>query len=230
MIEKKTSAETQPVITSFKGLTHEFKCRKFQFEVGKTYSVSGGVKACSSGFHACENPLDVWGYYPIIDDDGRLTRYAEVEQSGSTDRENDIIASAFIIIKAELKFGEFITRAVKWLCDKAAGENNSSGASAQIGSSGNSAQIGSSGGFAQIGSSGDSARIASSSSYARIASEGDNAVIASAGENTIITVKKGAWVSLAEFSNGKCIGFATGCIEKDGTYKASGGKLVEVQP
>ncbi|MBD3844244.1 hypothetical protein IED13_00940 [Bosea sp. SSUT16] len=243
-------AKEAAAITSIKGFDHEFKCRGFQFEVGKTYEVKGDVKACRNGFHAVsmDAPLHVWDFYPIIDDEGRLTRYAITEQTGATDEEKTEkgtkIASASISIKMELSLPEFIRKAVERIVDLTRGKTadaagysaqiGSSGYYARIGSSGCSAQIGSSGDYAQIGSSGDYAQIGSSGDSARINSTGRDAVIASAGPGTTASGIDGAWVSLAEFIDGKCVGFATGCIGKDGlkpntAYRALGGKLVEVE-
>ena len=67
-----------------------------------------------------------------------------------------------------------------------------------------------------------------------MAADGKDSVIASSGHNTVARGVAGTWVSLAEFdSNGKCIGFATGCIGTDGipenvNLHAKGGKLVPV--
>ena len=181
-------------ITAIKAFDADLRCRGFQYEVGETYRHEGAVIACSGGFHACENPFDVWSYYPVVDSDGRLARYAEVELGGATDRRDDKIAAAEITIKAELKLPDFVKRAVASIIAATKGKDEvgnraqigSSGYDAQIGSSGNRAQIGSSGEGAQIGSSGYGAQIGSSGYDAQIGSSGNRAQIGSSGEGAQI--------------------------------------------
>ena len=103
-------------IVTFKGFNKDLKCRDFQFEIGKTFHHEGKVEACGSGFHACECPFDVFGYYPPAD-----SRYAETISFGVTDREEDgdtKIASASITIKAELTLPQFIQRGIDWIWSK----------------------------------------------------------------------------------------------------------------
>ncbi len=99
-------------VVSVKGFDKNLQCRGFQFEVGKTYEHQGEVKACASGFHAVENPLDVFDYYPPSE-----SRYCVVQQSGELARHvgDSKIASARILIEAELTIPEFVTRAIKWV-------------------------------------------------------------------------------------------------------------------
>ncbi|ECD0494802.1 hypothetical protein EUV51_02735 [Salmonella enterica subsp. enterica serovar Bareilly] len=103
-------------IVTFKGFNKELKCRDFQFEIGKTFHHEGKVEACGSGFHACECPFDVFGYYSPAD-----SRFSETISFGVTDREEDgdtKIASASITIKAELTLPQFIQRGIEWIWSK----------------------------------------------------------------------------------------------------------------
>ena len=180
-------------ITAYKGFDKDFKCRDFQYEVGKTYEMDGDIKCCSRGFHACESPMEVFDHYDML-----TSRFAAVEQSGKIDKEDNStkVCSSRIKIKAELKLADIINLGVEWLKEitapskiKANNSSNngnsakigSSGYYAQIGSSGYYAKIGSSGYYAKIGSSGDSAQIGSSGYYAKIGSSGDYAKIGSSG-------------------------------------------------
>ncbi|HIC3606136.1 TPA: DUF7666 domain-containing protein [Salmonella enterica] len=103
-------------IVTFKGFNKDLKCRDFQFEIGKTFHHDGKVGACSSGFHACECPFDVFSYYSPAD-----SRFAETISFGITDREeygDTKIASASITIKAELTLPQFIQRGIEWIWSK----------------------------------------------------------------------------------------------------------------
>ena len=172
-------------IKSYKGFDKNLKCRDFQYEIGKEYEMDGEIKVCSRGFHACESPLEVFDYYPMIG-----SRFCEVEQDGNISKEDrgTKICSSKIKIKAELKLADMINLGVEWLKDitspekiKTSIKDNSSGDDAKIGSSGNYAKIGSSGDDAKIGSSGDGAKIGSSGNYAQIGSSGNYAKIGSSG-------------------------------------------------
>ena len=105
-------------IKSYKGFNADLTCRGFQYEVGKEYNHTGAVSACNSGFHACENPMDVLGFYPPCDDNGRPRRYCEVEQSGNIDRGNDKICSSRLRVVAEIGIEGLIKAGVKFIFDK----------------------------------------------------------------------------------------------------------------
>ena len=49
---------------AFKGFDKNLKCRDFQYEVGKTYTMDEEPKLCEKGFHFCQRLTDVFSYYP----------------------------------------------------------------------------------------------------------------------------------------------------------------------
>ena len=100
---------------TYKGFDKDLKCRGYQYEVGKEYEHKGFVKCCNSGFHACENPLEVLGYYGPAN-----SRYFEVEQSGElqTDDDGSKVASSKISIKCEIGLRGLIAAGVKFILEK----------------------------------------------------------------------------------------------------------------
>ena len=111
--------ETEKKIKSYKGFNSDMTCRDFQFEVGKEYEEKGKIEACEKGFHACENPMDVFGYYPPSN-----SRYCEIEQSGSIDIGEDKIASSKIHIRCEIGLSGIIQAGVKFILDKVNWKND----------------------------------------------------------------------------------------------------------
>jgi len=107
--------QKKETITAFKGFDKNLQCREFQYEIGKTYNHDGKVKACGSGFHACEYPLDVFGYYPPGE-----SWFATVEQSGDLSRDSGDtkVASRSITVKAEIDILFLVKAAIEYTTSK----------------------------------------------------------------------------------------------------------------
>ncbi|MDS9482517.1 hypothetical protein RMH78_03255 [Pseudomonas aeruginosa] len=108
----KKKAASEEVVTAYKGFKQDLTCRDYQFEIGGTYKHDGEVEACASGFHSCEYPLDVFGYYAPGD-----SRFAIVKASGQLSRHDDDskIASATLVVEAEISMPTMISRAIDWI-------------------------------------------------------------------------------------------------------------------
>jgi len=70
-------------IKGVKGFDKNMQCQGFQYAEGKSYETAK-AKCCETGFHFCENPLDVFSYYAP----GESVFHA-VEGSGESDRRGD---------------------------------------------------------------------------------------------------------------------------------------------
>jgi len=103
---------------AYKGFDKDLKCRGFQYEIGKEYTLDGDVKICNKGFHACKYPFDVLGYYSPVDNNGNLHRYCTVTQSGEIQENGDKTASSHIHIETEIGLNGLIKAGVKFIFDK----------------------------------------------------------------------------------------------------------------
>ncbi|RUG81076.1 hypothetical protein [Pseudomonas aeruginosa] len=109
---RKKKTEVEEIVTAYKGFKQDLTCRGYQFEIGGTYKHEGEVEACASGFHSCEYPLDVFGYYAPSE-----SRFAIVKASGQLSRHDDDskIASATLVVEAEISMPTMISRAIDWI-------------------------------------------------------------------------------------------------------------------
>ena len=113
-------------IKGYKGFNKNLQCRDFQYKINGEYEEKGKIKTCSNGFHFCEEPFDVFSYYPPCSEDGE-NRYCEVEGSGNIDRDDDDskIASSKIKIKAEIGLNGIIKAGINFILEKIDWNNNS---------------------------------------------------------------------------------------------------------
>ena len=187
----------------YKGLDENFRCRDYQFEVGKTYKHVGVVKACSSGFHSCENPWDVLSYYDIT------SRFAVVEIAGdtATHSEDSKIASAEITFKAEIKLPEFITDCINFLKDACKSEiTAASGYSSQLAASGYSSQLAASGDSSKLAASGYSSKLAASGDSSKLAASGCSSKLAASGYSSKLAASGDYSIAMCAGINSKVKG------------------------
>ncbi len=100
---------------AFKGFDKELKCRDFQFEIGKEYEEKE-ASLCNKGFHACEYPLDCFGYYAPAD-----SRFCEVEVDATDERHSDDtkICGTKIKIGAEIGIPGLVKAAIEYVTERA---------------------------------------------------------------------------------------------------------------
>jgi hypothetical protein len=105
---------TEKVIKGYKGFNKDMTCRGFQYAVGKDYE-TGQAIICESGFHACENPHEVFSYYSAGE-----SKFCEVEQSGEIQKHDDDskVVSTKININTEISVFNICKIAVQSFFDR----------------------------------------------------------------------------------------------------------------
>ena len=165
---------------AYKAFNTDFTCNGKQYEENTTYEESGN-KICEAGvMHYCENPFDVLDYYPLVNENGEILEFAEVEPLGDVFKQENKSATNKLHIKAKLGLKGFIKACIDFTIEKTKIEEIENGI--ENDNSNNSAQI---------GSSGDSAKITS---------KGKHSVIMAAGYQSQAKAKKGSWITLAEWA------------------------------
>ena len=186
-------------IRAYKAFDQNMQCRGFQFDVGQTYEHDGPVKACESGFHACENPLDVWSYYPLD------SRYAVVELGGDVSRHDgdSKIAAARITISAEIALTQIISDGIAYLmgrCQGARGDNS---------------QLAASGNRSKLAASGDRSKLAASGNCSQLAASGENCVCVAASPGSTARAGAGGAIALT-YHDGKRYRIAVAYVGENG--------------
>ena len=99
---------------AFKGFNKDLTCRGYQYEEGKEFHTER-AECCDTGFHACEYPLDCFGYY-----DPAHSVFHEVELSGEMDKSNDNIkvCATDIKIGARLSIAGLVKMAIDFTMSK----------------------------------------------------------------------------------------------------------------
>ena len=189
-------------------------CRGKQYRENTVFE-EDAAEICKRGMHFCKFPLDVLEYYPLVDEKGNISVFAEVEALGEAKTDDGKkYCTERLKIGNEITFAELVQASI----DEGNMENRYG---------------------AQIGSSGDDARIGSSGYGARIISEGKNSVVCCAGANSWVKAKKGSWITLSEWGNNDELEYVPICvktmqvdgetIKEDTFYRLENGEFVEVE-
>ena len=214
----KKETTTPKVIKGYKGYDNNLQCRGKQYEIGKEYTEPSAV-ACESGIHFCENPFDVWNYYPLQNGN----RFTEVDGSGelSTHEDDSKVAATNVKIGIELSLKGMIEAGVKFIFEKT---KSSKETTATTGNRANAA------------TTGDRANAATTGNSANAATTGENCIAAALGQNSKAKGALGNWLVVGEWEQDKdynslLVGVATARVDgkkikPDTWYTAKNGKLV----
>jgi hypothetical protein len=168
---------------SIKGFDKNLACRGYQFAIGQTFEQAGKVRACETGFHACDaeqHPFEVFGYYPPAG-----SRYCDVVQSGEMHSDDGIkIASAKITIGVEIGLHGLIARGLEFVFSRATNKAASSHATGEkelASSTGDYGAASSTGNRGAASSTGYQGAASSTGDYGAASSTGNRGAASSTG-------------------------------------------------
>ena len=236
----------------YKAFNKGLICRDKQYAENTVFEEES-AEICKIGMHFCKNPLDTLDYYPLIDNKGNITEFAEVEAlDNAKTNDNKKFCTKKLEIGAKLNLSQFIKASVdvtyqniksevdKKLLKATAGGDNATlagGDNATLAGGYNAKLAGGdyatlAGGYNATLAGGDYAKLAGGD-YAKLAG-GENSVIV--GDNhSIAKGKKGAVIVLIERDNNcniidfKAIQVDGEKIKEDVLYKLKNGEFVEVK-
>ena len=203
----------------YKGFDKDLKCRDFQYEIGKKYEEER-AEICDTGFHACENPLDVFGYYAPAD-----SRYCEVELDANDQKSDDskrvgkkISIKAEIGIAGIVKAGlEYIKDQVNWDDDKKSNTGNRSAATntgdqSAATNTGNRSAATNTGDWSAATNTGDQSAATNTGNRSAATNTGDQSAATNTGDQSAAT-NTGDW-SAATVEGKESVAMAIGCNSK----------------
>ena len=176
---KKNIEKSNPII-AYKGFNGDLSCRGFQYEIGKEYCLEGELELCANGFHACQNPLDVFDHYNM----SPYTRYAMVELWGDVDFaiDNEKLCATNIRIVKEMSIDEMVTVGIMSSMPKIKVNENDKIINDRIISRKNDDRIYNPHNVGRVASCGRNTSILSTGHWQKIASSGDLDDIYAIGE------------------------------------------------
>ena len=231
--------KTNNPIQGYKGFDEDLQCRGFQYEVGKEYETDKAI-ACNTGFHFCESPFNVWGYYAPANENG-LNRFCEVEGSGEIDAsENDKTCCTHLKIKAEIGINGLIKAGVKFIMDRIKCDNSSTntGDRSAATNTGNQSAATNTGYQSAATNTGYQSAATNTGNYSAASVEGKESIAIVTGRDSKAKGAIGCWIVLTERSewdgNTYPIKFVKAfkvdgtAIKPDVYYKLVDGQPVEV--
>lgn len=195
----------------YKAFNKGLICRDKQYAENTVFEEES-AEICKIGMHFCKNPLDTLDYYPLIDNKGNITEFAEVEVlDDAKTNDNKKFCTKKLKIGTKLNLSQFIKASVDITYRNIKSEVDKKSLKVTAG--------------------GDNAKLAGGY-YAKLAG-GENSVIV--GDNhSIAKGKKGAVIVLIERDNNcniidfKAVQVDGEKIKEDVLYKLKNGKFVEV--
>ena len=193
---------------AYKGFNADMTCRGFQYAEGETYETDSAV-LCETGFHACLEPTDVFGYYHPSN--GAVIHEVEVADDAVGHEPHELndskVASTRITIGARIDIMGMVKVHLGLIWDRVAKVR---AAKPDQYTSGGQSTAATSGDRSTAATSGYQSTAATSGYRSTAATSGDQSTAATSGDRSTVTVQGEESIALA--SGWKCSASgAAGC-------------------
>lgn len=102
----------------YKGFEKGLVCRDKQYKENTVFE-EDRAEICESGMHFCDYPLDVFRFYPPVNDNGVLNEFAEVEALDKAKTDDDIkYCTKKLKIGAKIGIPGLVQASVDYIIDK----------------------------------------------------------------------------------------------------------------
>ena len=192
----------------FKAFHPGMICNGKQYAENTTYEEQGADECCKAGvMHFCETPFDCLDYYDLVEKNGKIIEFAEVEPLDKILANGNKRATKKLHIGAKLSLKDIINAQVEIQMEKCTPDAIASGYGSKLAASGYGSQL---------------------------AASGKDSIVAAIGVNNVASASLGSWIVLAEYGNGGkpiCVKAAQvdgETLKANVFYRLKGGEFVEV--
>ena len=169
----------------FKAFHPGMICNGKQYAENTTYEEQGADKCCKAGvMHFCETPLDCLDYYSLIDSDGKIVEFAEVEPLDKVLTDGNKRATKKLHIGAKLSLKEIINAQVDIQIDKGTSELVASGNGSQFAALGYDSQLVALDYDSQLAALGDGSKLVASGNGSQFAALGNGSKLVASGNGS----------------------------------------------
>ena len=110
--------EEKVYMKGYKGFEKGLICRGKQYAENTVFE-EDKAEICENGMHFCENPFEVWRYYPPCNDKGEFNEFAEVEAlSDPQTDDNSKFCTTKLQVGAKIRFTDFVKAGAKFILEK----------------------------------------------------------------------------------------------------------------
>lgn len=98
-------------LKGYKGFDKDLKCRGYQYTIGNIHTTESKIKCCTSGFHFCTDPFDVFTYYPPCS--SRYCSVVSLKEGACPPQSDSKVVTSQLLVESEIGLNGIIEYGIK---------------------------------------------------------------------------------------------------------------------